>query len=233
LGLDLEPLQQTLATLLQGNGYRALVAPLVLRLDRCSEADQIALQTAFVDGQLSSPSNNGGSGHNLLLNLVATYRELYRVTMEPSTVEELADGLLFDSGAMRAHAHRRTLFPKDFARPLDTVSSGYVGALHIVQGGLDPLAPLHLAEAVVSRWADAVPDLVIIAQGGHASPRFTIRRDGERCSERWLRGFLADPIKAFEGTCLQDIAPLDLGVIQSATQDLSQAFFGVRDAWGK
>lgn len=229
LGVDLSRLQVELMRLLTGTDTRALIAPLIARLARCNPGDRDALAVALGDRETGP---HVSSGFNPLLNLTATYLELYRVTLSAPELRTLASSLLFESGAMLDHARKRALYPEDFTSPNDSTPTSYAGPLHVVQGALDPQTPPDLARALIARWAAASGDLVLVPDGGHASVRFTRLSDGGSCTQQWLRGFLDDPKLAFEASCLDQVATIDLAATAPATQALARELFGTPDAWG-
>lgn len=229
LGVGLDELQALFSRLLQGTRERALIAPLLHRVQRCSDGDQRALRAALASAPPPPPTS---PRFNPLLNWTAIYRGLYHVSASPAELEALAAASLFDNGAMVVLARRRAEFPYDFD---DRTERGdidaYTGPVHLVQGALDPLTPEHLLPAVEARFGSAQVHTLVLPDGGHASPRFTQRADGERCTMRWLGGFLADPSDPFDTACLGDVPALDVAATQPATQDASEAFWGTRDPW--
>jgi pimeloyl-ACP methyl ester carboxylesterase len=229
LGVGLTELQRLFSRLLQGTTERLWVAPLLYRLQRCSADDQRALRVALATPSAGPPTS---PRFNALLNWAGIYRGLYHVTLSPAELDALTTEGLFDNGGMAALARRRALFPEDFddRSPAGDLAS-YTGPVHIVQGALDPLTPALLVPAITARWSGADVHTLVLPDGGHTSPRFTLRPDGERCTMRWLAGFVVDPSAPFDLSCLDDVPTLDLGVTLPASQELSEAFWGVRDPW--
>lgn len=229
LGVGLPELQALFSRLLQGTTERLWVAPLLYRLQRCSPDDQRVIRLALAEPAPPPPTS---SHFNALLNWTAIYRGLYHVSLPAAELEALANASLFDNGGMLTLARRRGFFPDDFddRSPVGDLAA-YTGSVHIVQGALDPLTPEQLLPAITTRFPNAELDTVVLPDGGHASPRFTLRPDGERCTMRWLANFLADPSVPFDVGCLSEVPVLDLGVTQLTSRELSEAFWGVRDAW--
>lgn len=226
LGKTLADVQSLLSTLLQTNQRRALIAPFLARFVRCAPTDVKALKSAF----RYRPEHSPESTRNGMLNLVATYRELYRQAQAPEMLEALPTQL-FDNGAMLAHLAHRKHFPPNFARALDARDSGFAGTLHIVQGALDPLTPQSLVDEIVGHWKRATSDVVLLRWGGHASPRYTQRVSKKSCTEMWLAAFLSNPTAPFERSCVNDLPALDLGIETVSTKALATELFGAGSAW--
>ena len=227
LQIKLADVQRVLSATLQTNERRALIAPFILKFDRCSQDDVVALRAALDDQPTAKPRpvSNG------LLNLVTSYRELFRATSSVLDSQARAATRLFDNGAMNMHATSRRLFPADFARSLDAVDGGFTGSMHIVQGALDPLTPRALAEQIAALWKNANIDITVVSWGGHASPRYTQRIGKQSCTEMWLAAFLVDPQAPFNQACLADVALPDLGLRDVPTQTLALEFFGTTQLW--
>lgn len=227
LGIELGDVQRVLSTTLQTNQERALIAPFIAKFDRCNSEDLMALRSAihYKRSSNSSPTSNG------LLNLVTSYRELYRQSESRAELEALSATLLFDNGAMLTHVSKRPLFPRAFARSLDTNASAFTGTLHIVQGALDPLTPHSLAGDIAQMWKSAKTDITILPWGGHASPRYTQRAGKQSCTEVWLTAFLTAPHQPFERQCLAEVEVPDMGLQHTKTRSMAKAFFGVDQAW--
>lgn len=232
LSVGAPALKAVLTGLLGGVQERVLMAPLIRRLQRCGPQDLVTLRRVFEPGE-QGPPLNVSSTYNSLLNLTAIYAGLYRVTSPREEIARLADSLLFESGAMLAHADRRALFPAAFARPSDLTGLTYAGPLRIVQGALDPLTPGGLGAQVAARWTHAEVDLFVLPEGGHASVRFTRRPDGERCSQRWLKQFMADPTAPLDRACMDAVPSVDWGLTRNETASVAGDFFGTEDAWGR
>lgn len=137
LDTDLATLQARLATLLEAVNERALIAPILRRLDRCDEGD-IAALSHWLSREPPAPSLP--RSYNGLLNIITIHRETYRVTKPTSDLAALASTHLFDSGGMMATRERHELvvdkLGMDFPRPAPELDAhAYAGPLHIVQGG--------------------------------------------------------------------------------------------------
>lgn len=237
LDTDLTTLQARLSMLLEAIGERALIAPILRRLERCDASD-VAELSHWLSREPPAPSLP--RSYNGLLNIITIHRETYRVTKPTSDLAALASTHLFDSGGMMAMRERHELVVDklgvDFPRPAPELEEHvYAGPLHIVQGGLDPRTPPSFATEIVNQWPVATVDVLVVPQGGHASVRFTATESGDAasCTEQWLAAFLRQPEAPFDAGCLLGVPPLDLAGDQTVTGAAATEAFGIDSVWGE
>ena len=219
---------------------QALVAPLLARADRCSGADQAAIERAFTTLVETPPLPSGsGSGdarppaYNPLLNRHIMLAELFRYDRTDADVAADSQRHLF---SVRADQFMASIAPaygpashRDL--PVDAPATG----AHLVlwQGGIDPLDRIEWATSTADRWGAGRVSLVEVPLAGHSVVRYAVAEDGTRCATEMLRGFLADPAAELDRTCLDRMPDFDHAADNQQTRDAALRWFGVADAWGE
>lgn len=234
---DLAQLQALFHRLLSSRpSDQALVAPLLVRADRCSTADAAAIDhalTELVTPPSSSPAQMPPPAYNPVLNKHIMLAELFRYDRAPEEVAETSRRHLF---SVRADSFMASLAPA-YQPPLrrELPSDTPTSSAHLVlwQGGIDPLDRAEWAQQTAERWGATKVSLVELPFAGHSVVRYAVAEDGTRCALEMLDDFLAEPSADLNRTCLGRMSTFDIEAQSEDTIESAQRWFGTTDVWGE
>ncbi len=216
---------------------QALVAPLLVRADRCSEADKIAIDHALshlLEGEPGAAATPGqrALAYNPLLNKHIMLTELFRYDRRYEDVVEESKRHLFAAGADLPMASIAPTYGREHRLSLPPGPTATDAHLVLWQGGLDPLDRPEWAATTAQRWAAGTVTLIELPMAGHSVVRYTTTSDGRRCATEMLHAFLDDPSALLDESCLDGIPAFDFSATSAQTAEAAIRWFGVPEPWG-
>lgn len=242
-GFDLSARQRLLAApFLADVALRPLLAPLVLRLARCSQSDQAELGTAlerFPDLSAAPQPTRSLSGtlldplvQNLRLASLIIHADLIREDRALANIDTLENGLLASRGQSRTFLREHGAWPRDLITPRTPLDARTDVAMLMFGGGLDGQTPLSWSKRVGASFSGPQQRLVIVPTAGHMTYELSRTTDGDNCTVSLWRAFLRDPAADLDTSCLDRVIGFDLVGEQPETRALAQKFLGTDNVWG-
>ncbi|MBX3224209.1 MAG: alpha/beta fold hydrolase [Labilithrix sp.] len=221
--------RRAFAGLLMDPTLRTYIPPVIYRADRCEPRDVTALKV-FVDavtqeGPESEMMKQWGWG--LTYNII--FSELWE---NPApTASELA--LIRDNAvASRDITEQMSFLYEGWPRySPDPSSKAYADTdtpMLFLQGGLDPATLLRKARPMREHFTRPHQTWVEVPTAGHTVFASSTTSEGRSCGTRMIMGFLEDPKRAVDTSCIADVVPLDFSNPRTA---FTSALFGTTDAW--
>ena len=211
---------------------QALVAPLLLRADRCNADDARAVANALQVLETPSPAQDRPPAYNALLNRHILLSELFAYDRSLSEVERDSRELLFSVEVDPIMAEFGRSYGPAYQKKLDNSAPASRAHLVLLQGGIDPLDRLEWISSTAERWSETRVSLVQLPFAGHSVVRYAVDEAGVRCSLEMLSGFLADPSAELDRACLERRLPFDIAGTAVKTQEAAERWFGAREVWG-
>jgi pimeloyl-ACP methyl ester carboxylesterase len=226
---DRRTLQQIWTSFYYGWGERALIAPMVYRIDRCADEDVAAFDHLFDLLTTPEPADPTAGYFSLLLSGTITLSELW--SDPPPTVEEI--------DAYRDEANVAHGLPGVFAAQYDAwpryTPDEHAGALappadHMLlfSGDFD-FIPQEARQATIDHFESDTRPFLLLPRASHglgASPIV-----GElSCGLQLVQSFISDPegTADLDASCLDRIAPIDW---DPSGAPVTADYLGVDDAW--
>lgn len=211
---------------------QALVAPLLVRADRCSRTDEDAIEHALTELVTPPPpSQDRPPAYNPLINRHIMLAELFRYDREPEDVEVASKEHLFSVRADAFMASIAPVYGPDHRRSLPRETPSTSAHLVLWQGGIDPLDRPEWATHTAERWGAGRVSLVELPFAGHSVVRYAVAADGTRCALEILTAFLADPSAELDRACLERMPKFDVAATSTGTADAASRWFGTADIW--
>ena len=243
LGVTVEERQYLFgATLLADRRLRSLLAPLLLRWNRCRAGDQVVLRRALetfpklAEGLQPTPTLNGSfldpQLRNLRLSDHILQRDLIRSNLSVAQVIELEKQQLASSPTTRKLAGLRTFWPKP---TYPQQAPGRISTdipLLLMAGDHDAQTPLSWSQRVAAFFQGPHQNLVVVPHAGHMTFNEARSTGGENCTIELYKRFMDNPRNELELSCFLSIPLVDLSADSPATRALSEEFFGTPDPWG-
>lgn len=231
MGLDSGRLTRALALLVQLHQFRRMIPAIIHRAARCSPADVTALRTLLtaipdVDDPRPPPDEMGRLDSTILHGLVVQ-NELYQMP-RPTRDEVVAAiaGLRFASGGVLSLEDREGLIS---GVPPDEPWAETSIPVLMVHGEWDTQCPRENVAIVEEHIGGPNVRSVIVPRAPHEASLYSPTTRGSLpCASRIMNGFLADPSRALDLVCLDQLVPFDF----SDLRGMSLTLFGTFDAWG-
>jgi len=212
---------------------QALVAPLLVRADRCTPADEAAIEHALTELVAPPPpSQDRPPAYNPLINRHIMLAELFRYDRDREDVELASNEHLFSVRADAFMASIASVYGPGHQRSLPAEIPSSTAHLVLWQGGIDPLDRPEWATSTAERWRAGPVSLVELPFAGHSVVRYAVDADGTRCALEMLSAFLADPSAELDRACLDRVPKFDIAATGTDTAEAAVRWFGTADVWG-
>ncbi|MBK6514171.1 MAG: alpha/beta fold hydrolase [Polyangiaceae bacterium] len=230
-GLNREALRLVLAVLLMSPITRTYLPATIYRLQRCEEADVAAIDrmlTLLFGDQTTSYYDTLSSDalfYNVSLSELWPDQELHPTLAE---IEETESSLYITTGLTPRVAAVQSEWPAyaDDAY-VDAWASTQTPIL-MLNGDLDPMTPLWLAELTAPHFTDSNQHFVIIPRAAHCVTAQTPTVFGQpMCGLEVARSFFADPMAPPDTRCLDQIPAESF----AGDPGLNNLVFGTVDLW--
>lgn len=223
LGLSSDMLRLLLGNMLMIDTTRAYIPALLLRLERFSWYDKMAILHLFrllnkEDGIASEKSS-----HSQVLQRHVALSEIWgKDAPSLKKLEEDVAGYIMTTRVSTAFADTAVNWPVYEAGSLDDRQADYDGPLLMLHGGLDPTIPPDRLEGMRRHFSAPQQHFVLIPQNGHVVINESL------CAQSIYRQFLDNPTKAPDTSCVEEISSPSF----TGDEKTTELLFGTKDYWG-
>jgi pimeloyl-ACP methyl ester carboxylesterase len=230
LGLDRSLLKTLFVSTLYGWNDRALIAPVVYRVDRCSEQDLGVL--AHLADQLYTPMPEPPPADSRFTSdLLYAHIALSEMWPTPAAAPTTAELEAFQESAniaSRTSAYLSRLHDAWPRYPKDDHMGKWANSdvpLLLQQGDLDFL-PASAYEPIRDRFNGQDQHFVLMPRASHDTLAVPSGQNGTLCGLAMILSFVRDPHAPLDASCVGEIHPLDFKGNSTVTM-----YLGVSDAW--
>lgn len=247
---DRETLRNILAVMAGDWCFRPLIPPLIYRLNRCNESDQMALNNFLQILSGGDAESNGDDGPELNSQALSDHVSLSELFMGISLeeAEAIAEGAFFsdDTSLHLAEINATGLWPV-------YGNDGFIGRVPdtdipvlMINSTIDGATPLSVAEKAKSFFNKDHQSFIPVPSASHGVIFTSYTADiveagvacvtptppdWTTCGLEMMFDFIDDPTGELDTTCLNDIYKLEFSGTSEITRILSQINFGTDDMW--
>ncbi len=228
LGLDTDGARAFLGGYLAHPGIRDYLPLLVYRMQRCNARDVAALAKFYATLSAFGVSFKDGKTVTLPAFFHVALSEMWPEKGLPfAEVEEAWRKTVMSTGLSVRVAARRDGWPVYSRASIDTKLPAYAGPLLMLQGRLDPAAPVEAAARLRDAYTSPNQAWVEFPYGAHAVYSGTPMPDGTDCGEKILFQFIDHPDAPIDTSCTAATVPPGFGGSPSQNVEL----LGVTEGW--
>jgi len=247
---DRETLRNILAVMAGDWCFRPIIPPLIYRLNRCNESDQIALNNFLQALTGGDDEGNGEDGPQLDSQALSDHISLSELFMGISLeeAEAIADSAFFsdDTALGLAEINATGLWPV-------YGNDGFIGRVPdtdipvlMINSTIDGATPLSLAENAKIFFNKEHQSLIPVPFASHGVIFTSYTTDiveagvacvtptppdWTTCGLEMMFDFIDEPIGELNTSCLNNIYKLEFSGTSTITRILSQINFGTDDMW--
>jgi pimeloyl-ACP methyl ester carboxylesterase len=207
---------------------RVYIPSTVYRADRCEPRDVAALKVLVANLTQEQPASEMIKQWGWVVSQNIVLSELWE-TPSPTTAEleairegavasrDVTLGLTANLGSWPTYS------PDDYARTWATTGTPVL----FLQGGLDPATLLRKARLAKEHFTRPHQHWVEVPTATHTVIASSPTPEKRSCGTRIMMNFIESPEGELDTSCIATVVPIDF----RGRTDLSQALFGVPDAW--
>ena len=233
---DRTTMRRTLAPLLQNRSKRVLIPPLIYRLNRCSEADQKAIEHLFRKPDIDVSNEMDYYVSPMLADLILLSELFSGTTVEQA--EAFAATALFseDESLFLVQLDQANVWPKysdsDYAQKFPDTNIPML----MLSGTTDPQTPPWITRTTGEQFRGAHQHFVSVPNATHGVMVFSpIDRpwpEGrEPCGSQLMGQFINDPMGRLDTSCTSEVYPVEFDAGSANNRAVSLEYFGTEDMW--
>lgn len=232
LGLSVQELKNTFDYLAYYYPHHTTIPALVYRLDRCDEADKVAL-SHFYQKAFGGKGDESGKSFSQVLFFNETFSELWEHSMFADNDAFLAylDGVYEEAIFATGKGYERNDYFLKWPVYSDVRDDKWAETevpMLMLQGVIDPATPYDYAVTLADHFNNPRQHFVSFPYAPHNVANGTpLTTDGQvHCGQQLYTDFLIDPTGELDTTCVNQALPLDF---EGAA--FGNYFFGTPDYW--